>query len=146
MFSSSCRYAIRAVIYLAGKGEGKQITGIKKISGDLNLPAPFLSKILQVLAKKKILNSVKGPHGGFALLKKASEITLFDIISTIDGEEVFTGCIMHNGTCNSIDRNINPCPIHDDYSDIRFAFTELLKNRTIEDLLKKAGSSDEIVI
>lgn len=146
MFSSSCRYAIRAVIYLAGKGEGKQVTGIKTISGDLKLPAPFLSKILQLLAKKKILNSVKGPHGGFSLLKKASEITLFDIISTIDGEEVFTGCIMHSGTCTSIDRNMNPCPIHDDYSEIRSAFTELVKNRTIEDLIIRAASSDEIVI
>lgn len=146
MLSSSCRYGIRAVIYLAGQGEGKKVTGIKKISRDLNLPAPFLAKILQMMARKKILNSVKGPHGGFSLLKNASEITLFDIISTIDGEEVFTECIMHSGTCNSIDRNMNPCPIHDDYSGIRSAFIDLVKNRTIDDLIKKASSSDEIVI
>ncbi|NSW94981.1 MAG: Rrf2 family transcriptional regulator [Bacteroidales bacterium] len=146
MLSNSCRYGIRAVIYLAGQGEGRQVTGIKKISADLNLPAPFLAKILQMLARKKILNSVKGPHGGFSLLKKASEITLAEIISTIDGEEVFTGCIMHNGTCRSIDRNMNPCPIHDDYSGIRAEFIDLVKNRTIDDLIKKANASDEIVI
>ena len=42
---------------------------LKQISSDLDLPTPFLAKILQQLAKQKILSSSKGPHGGFSLLK-----------------------------------------------------------------------------
>ena len=55
MLSNSCRYGIRAVIYLAGHPENGGKIGIKKISNDLDLPTPFLAKILQQLAKQKIL-------------------------------------------------------------------------------------------
>ena len=69
MLSNSCRYGIRAVIYLASQPICRYKTGIKQISNDLDLPTPFLAKILQQLAKQKILSSSKGPHGGFSLLK-----------------------------------------------------------------------------
>ena len=49
MLSNSCRYGIRAVIYLASQPLSNVKTGIKKISNDLNLPTPFLAKILQML-------------------------------------------------------------------------------------------------
>jgi DNA-binding IscR family transcriptional regulator len=55
MLSNSCRYGIRAVIYLTGQPFFQGETGIKKISSELDLPTPFLAKILQQLAKKKIL-------------------------------------------------------------------------------------------
>jgi Rrf2 family iron-sulfur cluster assembly transcriptional regulator len=86
MLSNSCRYGIRAVIYLASLPKTKGKTGIKQIAKDLELPTPFLAKILQQLAKQKILNSTKGPHGGFSLLKDSKSITLLDIVKTIDGE------------------------------------------------------------
>ena len=69
MLSNSCKYGIRAVVYLASRHTKSNI-GIKEISGDLGLPSPFLAKILQQLAKHKILNSVKGPNGGFTLKRK----------------------------------------------------------------------------
>ena len=99
MLSNSCRYGIRAVIYLASQPLSGGKTGIKKISHDLDLPTPFLAKILQQLAKQKILSSSKGPHGGFSLLKDPKKVTLYDIVITIDGDDVFTDCIMHHGTC-----------------------------------------------
>lgn len=99
MLSNSCRYGIRAVIYLARQPKNSGKTGIKQISSDLDLPTPFLAKILQELAKQKILLSSKGPHGGFSLLKDPRKITLLDIVKSIDGDEFFTGCVMHSGPC-----------------------------------------------
>ena len=62
MLSNTSKYAIRAVIYLAlFAGKEKKI-GIKQISTDLSIPTPFLGKILQTLAKHKLLSSTKGPH------------------------------------------------------------------------------------
>ena len=60
MLSNSCRYGIRAVIYLASQPTGDNKTGIKQISNDLDLPTPFLAKILQQLAKQKILEFFQG--------------------------------------------------------------------------------------
>ena len=146
MLSNSCRYGIRAIIYLAVRSSSNEKTEIKQIGKDLNLPAPFLGKILQQLAKKKILKSMKGPHGGFSLAKDPKTVTLFDIVAAIDGEETFTDCLMHEGSCLSIDQNKNPCPIHDDYKKIRADLIRVFKNKTIYDLVIKTTGSENISI
>jgi Rrf2 family transcriptional regulator, iron-sulfur cluster assembly transcription factor len=146
MLSNSCRYGIRAVIYLASQPKQNEKTGIKKISNDLDLPTPFLAKILQQLAKQKILSSSKGPHGGFSLLKDSRKITLLDIVNTIDGKEIFTNCIMHNGSCQCVEKNKKPCPIHEDFEKIRKELIELFSNKTIYELVVKAQEEEKISI
>ncbi len=146
MLSNSCRYGIRAVIYIASQTFEKGKTGIKQISKDLDLPAPFLAKILQQLARHKILTSLKGPHGGFSLLKDPKEITLFDIVMTIDGEELFTNCVMHNGSCSSVRHEKKPCPLHNEYSRVRNDMMKLFKSRTIADIVKSTNKSGRITI
>lgn len=146
MLSNSCRYGIRAVIYIASQPFEKGKTGIKQISRDLDLPAPFLAKILQQLARQKILTSLKGPHGGFSLLKDPKDITLFDIIKTIDGEELFTDCVMHNGSCTSVSHEKNPCPLHNEYARVRSDMIRLCRNRTVADIVKATNKSGRITI
>ena len=146
MLSNSCRYGIRAVIYLASQPVPYKKIGIKQISKDLNLPTPFLGKILQLLAKQKILSSTKGPNGGFSLLKDPQKITLLDIVNTIDGSDIFTNCIMHNGSCESVEKIKNRCPLHDDYDKIRINLITLFSSRTIYDLVKKANNKELITI
>ncbi len=146
MLSNSCRYGIRAVLYIASQPYEKGKTGIKQISKDLDLPAPFLAKILQQLARRKILTSLKGPHGGFSLMRDAKDITLFDIITTIDGDELFTYCIMHNGSCKTIDRYKKPCPLHNDYARVRSDMIKVFKSRTVAEIVKATNKSGKISI
>jgi Rrf2 family iron-sulfur cluster assembly transcriptional regulator len=146
MLSNSCRYGIRAVIYLASLPRSDGKTGIKKISGDLGLPTPFLAKILQQLAKQKILSSSKGPHGGFSLLKDPGEITLLDIVNTIDGKDVFTDCIMHNGSCEGVEGAKKHCPLHKDYEKTRSELMRLFGESTIYELVRKAKNKELITI
>lgn len=146
MLSNSCRYGIRAMIYIASQPKERGKTGIKQISKDLGLPSPFLAKILQQLAKHKILISMKGPHGGFSLLKESKKITLLDIVKIIDGEEIFTNCIMHNANCANVDKNEYSCPLHDDYAAIRTELIELFGSKTIYDLVKKSENAEKIII
>jgi len=146
MLSNSCRYGIRAVIYLASYYPDKTNIGIKKISEDLELPTPFLAKILQQLAKHKILNSTKGPNGGFSLLKKPESVTLFDIVKIIDGDALLKNCIIHDGSCAEKKRKKKACPVHEDYSVIRANLISLFRNRTIAELVKKTRESEDIFI
>lgn len=146
MLSNSCKYGIRAVIYIANQPHGNAKTGIKQISKDLNLPTPFLAKILQQLAKQKILNSSKGPHGGFSLMKDPKKITLLDIVRTIDGEDTFTNCIIHNKDCKCVDKQKDPCPVHDEYEDIRNEIIRLFSSRTIQDIVIKVNEVEKIII
>lgn len=146
MLSNSCRYGIRAVIYLASQPRSAGKTGIKQISKELDLPTPYLAKILQELAKQKILSSSKGPHGGFSLLKDARRITLLDIVKAIDGDEFFTNCIMHSGKCGGKKNNKKRCPLHDDYDKTRQDLISLFSMRTIYDLVQTSSNKEMITI
>jgi Rrf2 family transcriptional regulator, iron-sulfur cluster assembly transcription factor len=146
MLSNSCRYGIRAIVYLASQPLSSGKTGIKKISADLDLPTPFLAKILQLLAKQRILSSSKGPHGGFALLKDPRKITLLDIVNTIDGNEIFTNCIIHNGSCKCLEIDKKPCTLHEDYAKIRMDIHNLFRSKTVYDLVKSANNPELVSI
>ena len=146
MLSNSCRYGIRAIVYLASHYPEKNNIGIKQISADLELPTPFLAKILQQLAKNKIISSTKGPNGGFSFLKKPESITLFDIVRIIDGEDIFRNCIIHDGTCSDVRKSKKSCPVHDDYSKVRNELIGLFKSKTIGELVRTTRSSEQIFI
>jgi Rrf2 family iron-sulfur cluster assembly transcriptional regulator len=146
MLSNSCRYGIRAIIYIASKQQGNNKTGIRQISKDLDLPSPFLAKILQQLAKQKILKSLKGPNGGFSLLRDPRKITMLDIVKIIDGEEIFTNCLIHNSACTCVDRDKDPCPVHEEYAKVRSELIDLFSNTTIYALVKNAGTSERFNI
>jgi Rrf2 family transcriptional regulator, iron-sulfur cluster assembly transcription factor len=146
MLSNSCRYGIRAVIYIASRQKATGKTGIKTISDALELPMPYLAKILQQLAKHKILNSAKGPHGGFSMLRDPKKVTLLEIIEIIDGEDFFRNCIIHDCSCTFVDAKKMPCPLHDDYSSLRAGVVDLFKKRTIHELAKKAHENETVLI
>jgi Rrf2 family protein len=131
MLSNTCKYAIRACIFLALEENKDKIIGIKEISKTLNIPTPFLGKIMQVLAKNKILHSVKGPNGGFCLAMDPAQIKLMDIVNIIDGPDFFTSCLIGVASCSSEEQH---CPIHPKYSPIREELKNLFNEQDIRSL------------
>jgi len=143
MLSNSCKYGIRSIIYIAlNNNDNNRKIGIKEISKELNLPTPFLGKILLNLAKNKLLISTKGPNGGFILSRPATEITLFDIIEIIDGTELFDDCLIGLSTCSSHAHDDVQCPIHDKYLPISNQLQNLFKTESIESLAKDIAASN----
>jgi Rrf2 family protein len=139
--SNTCKYAIRATIYLAlNEGETEKI-GIKRISEDLDIPTPFLGKILQTLVRHKILSSTKGPHGGFALAEDPYQISLLDIIKIIDGLDMFNECLIGLPTCKDNDPDFVPCPVNKKFRPISKQLYELFENETIGNLKKEIENS-----
>jgi Rrf2 family protein len=133
MLSNTCKYGIRAVLYLAvNAGEGQKI-GIKQISKDLEIPTPFLGKILQSLAKHHLLSSTKGPNGGFGLGKKPEDILLMDIVEIIDGMDSFHKCVIGVKYCSEQE---NPCALHSRYASLREEILRIFETETIEQLVK----------
>ena len=70
MFSKTCEYAIRALIFIARKSKEGLKVGIKEIAKNTDVPAQFIAKILHELTKQNLVKSLKGPAGGFYLDKK----------------------------------------------------------------------------
>lgn len=133
MLSNTSKYAIRAVIYLALYSTAEKKLGIKVISSKLDLPMPFMGKILQMLAKHNILSSSKGPHGGFSLKKPAMEISVMEIIEIIDGTDAFDTCEIRTSKCS----HDEPCSLHDKLSPLRNKLKSIYVTETIADLVSE---------
>lgn len=138
MLSNTSKYAIRAVIYLAVNANEGQKIGIKKISDALEIPAPFLGKILQVLVRRKLLSSTKGPNGGFGIGKNPYEISLYDIIIEMDGDDLFNSCLLGAGHCESNKEEGGYCAMHNEFEAARAEMMKLYKGKTVGELADKA--------
>lgn len=138
MLSNTCKYALRALIYLGKFSEDGKKIGIKKISEDLGLSSPFLGKILQYLVKQKLLVSIKGPNGGFGLAKAPAQISLWDIVTVVDGEEFFTNCLIGLEPCFNHDQTKPLCPVHNIYAKLREEIAVFYQETSLQ------GISDDI--
>lgn len=127
MFSKACEYAIRAMLFIAQKSENGSKIGIKEISKGIDAPEYFLAKILQDLSRKDIVQSIKGPNGGFYLDESGRKCTLADIVKAVDGDDLFIGCGLGLKICSEK----NPCPLHDEFKIIRKKIYSMLESATV---------------
>ncbi len=139
MLSNTSKYAIRAVIYLALYATPEKKKGLKEISEELGIPSPFLGKILQVLSRHQILDSNKGPHGGFALKKPAVDIFLMEIIEIMDGVESFKQCLIRTEACSKE----APCSLHHTVEAYRKGLRSVLLTESIADLASEFRKGNE---
>lgn len=123
MFSKTCEYAIRAMLFIAQQSKDGKKVGIKEIAGGIGSPEPFIAKILQDLGRKGLLQSAKGPNGGFFLHKKDFDCSLADIVMVVDGDQLFSGCGLGLKNCSEA----KPCPIHHEFKRIRKDIQQLME-------------------
>ena len=145
MLSNTCKYAIRALIYLGKFSENGEKIGIKKIAGDLDIPTPFLGKILQNLVKQKILSSTKGPNGGFGLGKPAEEISLYEIVKTVDGEDFFRNCLISLEPCSVHHEKGRPCAVHGRFSEVRAELMDFYSQTTIANIIADMKGHEDLI-
>lgn len=126
-FTKTCEYALRAVFYIASKSQDGQRVGIKEIAENIHSPEHFLGKILQKLSRQSIILSAKGPNGGFYMDTKGLNRPIADIITALEGDDIFTGCGMGLSYCSES----NPCPLHHEFKKIRNQMTHMLHMTSI---------------
>jgi Rrf2 family protein len=127
IFSKTCEYGIRAVFFIAKVTVSGRRVGIKEIAHAIDSPEFFLAKILQDLSRKKIINSTKGPNGGFYLELESLSRPLSDVVEAIDGNALFIGCALGLKECSET----NPCPLHEEFKVIRSRLYNMMKGTTI---------------
>jgi len=127
IFSKTCEYAMRAVFFIAAKTANGGRVGIKEIATGIDSPEHFLAKILQDLSRRGVIQSAKGPNGGFYVDDVILNMPLSSIVEAVDGNSIFTGCGLGLEQCSED----NPCPIHHDFKAIRNQIQALLKTTKI---------------
>lgn len=126
-FSKTCEYAIRAVMFIAQKSEDGRKIGIREIAAGIDSPEHFIAKILQDLSKRELVQSSKGPNGGFYIDAGSRNHTLADIVKAVDGNRIFVGCGLGLKNCSET----KPCPLHDEFKVIRGKMQQTLESATI---------------
>jgi len=137
MISNKCKYAIRALQYIALQKEENRSIMSKEIAEKNSIPKKFLESILHTLKTNKLLSSKRGSCGGYKLLKDPSEITLTEVIRIIDGPIALLPCVSLNyyQSCDGCDEQC--CTIKGVFEAIRDQTLEVLSNTTIASMNEK---------
>ena len=127
LFTTATGYALRA---LAALPEDGSFCLAKDLASSLELPGPYLAKILQGLVQADILASVRGPKGGFRLTRPAHRITVGEVVVALEGPNSMDGCVMGFPTCGGD----HPCPLHDAWVAVKAQVASSMTEATIRDL------------
>ena len=130
-FSKSFGYALRGILYVALMSDEKKRVQIDEIAEKLSVPKHFLGKILNKVVKEDILDSTKGPYGGFSINQNTLSTPLIKVLEVTEGLEQFTVCALGLRKCNSA----SPCPVHPHIDEFRGKLKTTFTETTINNLL-----------
>lgn len=142
MFSKACEHGIKAVIYIATQSIDGSRVKIGDVAENTGTPEAYTSKILSLLTKQGIVQSLKGPNGGFEMeLPRMKEIKISEIVFAIDGDDIYNGCALGLRECD----HTQPCPLHENFLKIREDLKKMLQSTTIFNLATKNKAGQTIL-
>lgn len=128
MLSQAVGYAASALGHIAAAG-GKPVL-VKEIADAARLPAPYLAKIVQILARKGLVATQRGVGGGVSLARPANMITMFEVCVALDDPVVEFRCMLGTAECS----DERACPAHKFWTVQRAKFHAYLHSMTIADV------------
>ncbi|MDH3346667.1 MAG: Rrf2 family transcriptional regulator [Desulfobulbaceae bacterium] len=130
----AAEYAIRCMVYLVRKGKGTLVSR-REIAHQAEIPAQFLAKIAQELARAGFIEIRQGAKGGFVLINEPKEMNLLEIVETIIGE------ISLNESSALLDfcSDPNQCPVHSVWTDATSQLRDTLQGVTFDKISKKGS-------
>jgi Rrf2 family protein len=131
MFSKTCEYGLRAVLFIGQQSTNSKKVSMTTISKEIDSPQAFTAKILQQLTRNNIVKSVKGPYGGFTIEPEMMDTKLSKIVSILDGDSIYIGCGLGLKQCDAS----SPCPLHFKFVDIRNNLKDMLENTSIKSIV-----------
>lgn len=129
ILSRTSQYAVQAMIYMATQPLNNPVLN-KDIADRLNVPAPYLAKILQAMSKGGLLSSFRGRLGGFCLREPAAQISLMRLLQLTEGADFTHSCLLGLKRCS----DETACPVHARWLPIKEQVIEMLNQMTLADL------------
>lgn len=143
MFSKACEYGLKAMIYIATQSLENKRVKIGDVADNAGSPEAFTAKILGILTKHHIVQSLKGPYGGFEMdVNRMKQIKISEIVYAIDGDNIYSGCALGLNECDAS----APCPLHEHFVKIRDELKRMLETTTIYDLATQLKSGKTILV
>ena len=131
MISKKCKYAIKALLYLADHQSERRSIFSSEIAEKEHIPKKFLETILRELRNFKLLQSQRGKTGGYRLLKDPKDIYLSDLIRQVDGPIAMLPCVSLNyyASCEECDEE--NCQIKSVFEEVRDNTLKILTKTSI---------------
>jgi len=136
MISKKCKYAIKALLYLADhQSEGRSIFS-SEIAEQENIPKKFLETILRELRNFQFVQSKRGKAGGYKLLKEPKDINLADLMRAVDGPIAMLPCVSLNYYANCEECDEKVCKIKPVFEEVRDKTLKILNATTIDKMAR----------
>jgi Rrf2 family protein len=132
LFSKTQEYALQALVHLALAPTLFRLN--RDVADQLNIPGPYLAKVLKRFAQLGYLDSAKGRGGGYRVKRRALDASVREIVTVADGHDPFVGCLMGMSKCT----DATACPLHDKWMGLRGKMTSMLEQQTVSELAGKA--------
>lgn len=126
ILSQTAVYALRATMYLSQVRVAGP-TRVDVIANELKVPRNYLSKILHRLAREGVLDSTRGPHGGFQLVRPGTQMALETVVEHFDD---LGGCLLGRDSCDES----NPCAAHGRWKNISESVRRFFRETSIAEL------------
>jgi Rrf2 family protein len=123
-------YAVRAIYYLSNLGSDKRAS-TSQIAKEQNIPPSFLAKIISQLSVAGLLHTSRGARGGVSLAREPHEITMLDVVESIDGPILLNECVEDAHGCQ-FDKE---CPMQSMWCEIQDTLVSRLKSTTFADFV-----------
>lgn len=137
MISQTVEYALRSIVTIA-RHDGTPCTA-QKIAEITQVPAPYLSKMMQGMVRANLVTSKRGLHGGFVLTKNASELTIWEVVDAVEPFQRIRECPLkigsHHGTL---------CPLHGRLDRTMEMVEKTFRETTVAELLSQPGSKSPL--
>lgn len=137
--STKGRYGLKAMFELS-LTHSKGPVSIKVIAKRQNIPEQYLEQIFSKLKKAKLIKSVRGAQGGYLLSKRASDITVYDILVVLEGPVSISDCLINEDSCE----NSNACVTKLVWAKMKDAIEDVMKSITLCDMVNDYYESNSI--
>lgn len=126
-------YGLRTLMHMASNRTEHPYFNIRIMAEELDISFHFLTKILQGLTQKGLLQSYRGPNGGIGFLVPPEEITLAAVVRILEGDDFFDNCLLGLPGCGER----QPCPVHHFWAGLRESLRSEFETTTLADLGEK---------
>lgn len=133
LYGKPTEYAIRALTYLAARPE-QEIVSVQEIAQSEEISSHHLSKVMNQLSRGKMVQPLRGPGGGYRLIRKPDQITLWEVMGCLGARDVFEECAIGWSSCSDTD----PCPLHERWGGLRQEIQTYLETVKISELASVA--------
>jgi Rrf2 family transcriptional regulator, cysteine metabolism repressor len=132
--STKGEYGIRAMLYIGMHADQGPVTS-HEIAKRQGIPEPYLRQILALLSKDRLIQSNRGPQGGHVLGRPASQISLRDVLVTLEGQT--TGIDQILSLPCTIDVGTEFCAIREVFLTVKKEVERILSQMTLEELVHR---------